>query len=72
MSPTGPAVAAGAANDMTFPADQIAHDRFGYVRTDGDDLANELVPDREWHRHMPARPLIPAVDVKICAADSGT
>ena len=48
----------------TSPGVEVAH-----VRADVDDLADELVPDHHRHRDRLLRPVVPAVDVQVGAAD---
>ena len=67
----GQAVAATAADDMAFAADDVARPEVGDVRADRDDLADKLVPDHHRHRNRFLRPGVPVVDVYVGPADAG-
>jgi hypothetical protein len=71
MAPSGHAVAAAAADDVPLAADQVAGVEIADVVAHGDDLADELVADHERHGDGALRPLVPAVDVDVGAADAG-
>src|SRR5438105_11322147 len=57
--------------DVALGADDLA----GKDRRDAlaqfDDLADELVPNHQWRVDGVLRPLVPAVDVEVGAADAG-
>ena len=71
MSPAGQAVAAAAADDVPFAADEVADLEVAHVGADGGHLSDELVTDDHRHGDRLLRPGIPAVDVEIGAADPG-
>ena len=71
MAAAGEAVAAAAADDVTFPADDIAGEEIGDVGPDFDDAADKLVADGHGDGNGLLRPVVPLVDVDIGAADAG-
>ena len=71
MASSGPAVAAGAAHDVTLAGDQVADAHVAHTRTHGDDLAAELVADDERRRDGAGGPVVPRLDVQVGAADAG-
>ena len=71
MPPAGEAVAAAAADDVAFAADDVAGVEVVDVRADLDDPADELVADDHRHRDRLLRPGVPVVDVHVGAADAG-
>ena len=71
MPPPGQAVAAAAAHHVALAADDVAGIEVVHVRSDGDDLAHELMADRHGHGNRLLRPLVPLVDVHVGAADAG-
>jgi hypothetical protein len=66
----GQAIAAAAAHDVAFAADNLPRLEVVDVRTDGCDFADELVTDHKRHGDRLARPLVPFIDVEIGAANS--
>ena len=70
MAPPGQTIAAAPANDVPFPADDIAGMKVRHVRADFDDLSAEFVPDDQRHVNRGLRPLVPVVDVQVGAANS--
>src|SRR5262249_55565419 len=71
MTPPREAIAAAPAHDVAFSADDIAREEVADVRTDLDDPADELMPDRHRHGNGLLRPIVPLVDVDVGAADAG-
>ena len=71
MPPSGQAVAAAAADHVTFAAHEIARVKIVDVGADFHDLADELMADRHRHGNGALRPFVPVVDVNIGAADAG-
>ena len=69
--PAGQAVAAAAARDVAFRADDLAWVDRRHVFAELDDLTDELVADDQRRLDRVLRPLVPRVDVKVGAADSG-
>jgi hypothetical protein len=72
MPPSGKAVAAAPANNVPFGADDIAGVKIRNVGSNLDDLAYEFMPHDQRHGNRPLRPCIPFINVKVCAAYSGT
>jgi hypothetical protein len=70
MTTPGQAVSATAANDVPFAADDLAGMEVVHVRPDRDDFAGELVSNGHGDRDSGACPLVPVVNVHVCAADS--
>ncbi len=71
MAPSGQAIAASAAHDVAFAADQVAGMEIVDVGSDLHDFADELVADGHGYGNGALRPLIPVVDVQIGPADTG-
>ena len=69
MTPSGQAIAAMSAGDVTLADDQIAAGETFYVIADAIDNADKLVADRHRHRNRFLRPGIPVVDVHVGPAD---
>src|ERR1700694_1315030 len=67
----GHAVAALAADDVPFRADDLVRVDVHHVLAQLHDFADELVADHQGWIDGVLRPLVPAVDVKIGAADAG-
>src|SRR5213075_854391 len=70
MSPAGEAIATPPAHDVPLAAHDLAGEKIGDVRTDLDDLADELVADDHRHGNGLGRPRVPLVDVDVGAADA--
>ena len=70
MTSTGEAVAAAAANDVTFAADHLARAKIAHVRADRHDFAHKLVSHHHRDRDRALRPGIPFVDVQVGPADA--
>ena len=70
-SPARHTVAASAADDVAFRADDLARVDRGYILTQLDDFPDELVADDETWLDGVLRPLVPRVDVEVGAADAG-
>ena len=66
----GHAVAATAADQVALAAHQVTRAQLLNVGPGVHDLADELVPDHERHRHVRLRPAIPGVDVQVRTADT--
>src|SRR5260370_25391817 len=71
MSPPGKAVAAAAADHVTFTAYGLSRAEINNVRADFHHLAYEFVPDHHPNRNGLPRPLIPFEDMDVGAADTG-
>src|SRR6185436_6322698 len=71
MTPASQAIAAASANDMTFPADDLAGKEIGDIRANLDDFAHEFVTHHHRHGNGFGSPLIPLVDMEIRAANAG-
>jgi hypothetical protein len=71
VAASGEAVAAATADDVALGADDLAGMEVVHVGADGDDLADELMPDDHRHRNGLLRPGVPFVDVQVGAADAG-
>src|SRR5205085_11573763 len=71
VAPAGETVPAPAADHVPFPADELPWMEVADVRSDGDDLADELVADHERRPHRLLRPFVPVEDVQVGAADAG-
>ena len=71
VPPSREAVAAASAHHVPFAADDFARMKIVDVRSDRDNLADELVPDRHRNGNRVARPLVPFVNVHVGAANSG-
>ena len=65
----GPAVEADAARDVALRGHVVALRDVADRAPDRDDRPAELVPERERRLHALRRPLVPALDVQIGAAD---
>ena len=70
MTAAGEAIAAAAADHVTFAADDIAGEKIGDVGADFDDAADKLVADRHGHWDGLLCPLVPFVDVDVGAANA--
>src|SRR4029077_8892595 len=68
--PSGKAIAALAACDVAFGADDLAGIHGGDVLAKLDHLADELVADDESWFDAVLRPLVPRVDVEVRAANT--
>src|SRR6185437_4188297 len=71
MAASSETISAAAADNVAFAADQFAGMEVVYVGADLHDLADEFVSDDQGYRNGGAGPLVPLVDVKVGAADSG-
>ena len=71
VAAAGETVAAATADDMPFPRHDVAREEVVHIGADGDDLADELVPDRHRHGNRFLGPGVPGVDMQIGAADPG-
>src|SRR5207244_2821182 len=71
MAPAGHAVAAAAADDVSFAGDDVARSEVADVASDGGDLADELVANDHRDGDRGLRPRIPVIDVEVGAADPG-
>jgi hypothetical protein len=71
MAAPGEAVAAAAADDVAFAADDLAGEEVVDVGADLDDFADELMPHGHRHGDGLLGPGIPFVDVQVGAADAG-
>ena len=67
----GSAVEADAARDVALRRDVVALLDVAHGTPDRDHRSAQLMPEREWRRHALRRPLVPARDVQIGAADRG-
>jgi hypothetical protein len=56
---------------MAFATHDIARIEVIDIRPDLDDLSDKLMSDRHGHGDCLLRPLVPVVDVNVCAADAG-
>jgi hypothetical protein len=70
MPPAGQAIAAAAADHVTFAAHQIARVKIADVGAHFHDLADEFVADRHGHGNGALRPFVPVVDVNVGAANA--
>jgi hypothetical protein len=68
---SGHAVAATAANDVSFTGDEFTWEKVIDVGPDFDNLADKLVPDHHRDTYRLARPVIPIEDVDIRTANAG-
>lgn len=57
---------------MPFRTHDVAGMEVGDVAAHLDDLADELMPDRQRRRDRLLRPLVPVVDVDVRTADPGS
>jgi hypothetical protein len=71
VSPTGPAIAAASAYDVSLSGDDITREEVFDVRTDLDDRADEFVADDHRNGDCFLSPGVPVVNVQIGSADSG-
>jgi hypothetical protein len=71
VAPSRKAVAAAAAHHMTLAADQFSDPEVGYIRAHRDDLAYKFVADDHRDPNGGLGPVIPFVDMKVGAANSG-
>ena len=69
VPPPRQAVAARAANHMTFAADNFARMKVRDVRADFHDFPDKLVPDRHRDRNRLLSPRVPFINVHIRATD---
>src|SRR4051794_2398482 len=69
MPPSGQAIAAMSANDVSFGRDQLAFLEVANGGADFIDHADELVPDRHRHGNRLLGPCVPVVDVNVRPAD---
>ena len=69
MAATGETVAAAAADDVPFGADNVARMKIGHVGADFDDFAHKFMPDDQRDRDRLARPRIPVIHVQIRPAN---
>ena len=70
VRPAGPAVEAGSAGDVALGGHVVALRDVAHLAARRDDRPAELVPERQRRVHALGRPLVPAVDVEIRAADA--
>jgi len=70
MPPAGKTVSTAAANHMAFAADDLAGMKVHDVGTNFHDLAHKLVPDDHRNGNRLPRPIVPLVNMDVCAADS--
>ena len=70
MTATCHAVSTAAADDVTFAGDKLARMKVVHVGSDGNDLADEFVPDGQRYFDGPSSPLVPIVDMHIGPADA--
>ena len=71
VSTPGHAIAATAADYMSFAGDQLPAMEVIYIAADFDDFTDEFVADHHRYRNGFLRPLIPVVNVHVGAADCG-
>src|SRR5581483_3337381 len=71
MATAGETVAAAAAGDVAFAADDVAGMEVVDIGSNGDNLSDELVADHHGHWNGLLRPLVPVVDMNVGAADAG-
>src|SRR5579884_3152606 len=71
MAPARQAIAAAAANDVTFTADNFAGMKIVDVRANFCNFADKLVADGHRHGDRVPRPLVPLIDMEISSTDSG-
>src|SRR5260370_25101110 len=67
MSSPGKAVAAAAANHVTFAAHNLSWIKIDHIGADLDYLAHELVSDHHGNRNGLTRPIIPLEDMHVRA-----
>ena len=67
----GEAVPAVPADDVSLAANDLAGEEVLDLRSDLDDLADELMPHDHRHRDRLLRPRVPIVDMDIGPADAG-
>jgi hypothetical protein len=70
MPPASQAVAASAADHMTFATHQIAGAKIADVRSHLNDFADKFMTDGHWYGDGALRPIVPAVDMNIGAANA--
>jgi hypothetical protein len=70
VAPPGHAVATPAAHDVALARHHVAGVKVAHVRPHGDDLADELVPDRHRDGDRPLGPGVPVSDVQVGAANA--
>src|SRR5271155_620511 len=71
MPPPGEAVAAMAAHDMTFGADQVAFFKPGDIAADRRNFTYEFMADHGGYLDGLFGPTVPVVDMDVGAADAG-
>jgi hypothetical protein len=71
VTTAGEAVATVPADDVTLGADELADHESGDIRSDLLDVTRELVSHGHRGRDVGLRPVVPFVNVEICAADPG-
>src|ERR1700760_4367454 len=71
MAPSGEAVAAAPAGDVSLAAYDVAGMKVVHIRADFHNFADKLMADHHGHRNSLLRPLVPIVDMDIGAADAG-
>src|SRR4029079_9444940 len=70
MAPSGPAIAAGTAHDVTLAGYLIADPDVAHSGAHGDHLAAELMADDERRVHSAGGPVVPCLDVQVGAANA--
>ena len=70
MAPSGPAIAAGTAYDVSLAGYLIAHPDVAHSGAHGDHLAAELMADDERRVHSAGGPVVPRLDVQVSAANA--
>jgi hypothetical protein len=70
VAAAGPAVAAGAADQVPLPRHPVADGHVVDVGPHLDDLAEELVTERHGGAHRGRRPFVPLLEVQVGAAQA--
>ncbi len=65
------AIAAAAAHDVAFAADDIAGEEIGHIGANRLDASDEFVADRHRYVDRLLRPLVPLINVHVRATDPG-
>src|SRR5579862_2695381 len=71
MPASGETIAAAAADDVAFAADDVAGMEIGDVGADLHDLADEFVADGHGYGNGFLGPIVPFVNVDVGTADAG-
>jgi len=70
MTSSRHAIPAQPADDVPFTRNKFSGIKVDDVRSNGDNLPNEFVADDHGNGDRPACPVIPFIDMDVCAADA--